>query len=263
MMEFLKKIKRAFASEQIKVKNKQLILICLFTPLLYLLLIFLMTESYNDLSNMLQEQTVLSNLFFVNFGLYVQLFHPIFLLLICYIIFSQVENKRGNNILHNSVLPSYFIDYSKILMVIKYNAYNMLFLIGYLLLFIIFFYFKFDLDLNIDYQQLPKLLLIILFSPILTLPIIVLLNILNKWISGFYISFLLILPLIYFSLYNAIMVIKVTIYSYFNIQLVLFRTIESEIPISSMELFLIVSSNILFVALSLYFIKRYSYKRVF
>ncbi|PKL80160.1 MAG: hypothetical protein CVV25_05445 [Ignavibacteriae bacterium HGW-Ignavibacteriae-4] len=261
-MEFINNIKLAFASEQIKIKNKQLMLISLLSPLLSLFLIFIITEFDSGFSDFLQNQTIINDLLYFQLVIYVGIVQPFYIVLICHIVFKQIESQKGISILQNSVLPHYFIDYSKILLIIKYNFYNILFLLGYLLSAALISFISSGIEFSINYETLPNFLFIIFLFPLLTLPVITLLNIISKWKSSFYISFLLVLPLVYFVNFQAMMIFKTTIYSYFDIQLVLIQTIGSDFPISSHELLWVVSSNVIVVTLFLFIIKRYPNSRI-
>ena len=262
-MEIIKNIRTAFAAEEIKVKHKQLLLISLLFPLLYILLDFLITDSYNNIDNLLRGFTTINDFLFLRIATYVGIVQPIFLVLICYIVFNQIEYQKDNSIINNSILPLYNLNYSKILLVIKYNTYNLLFLMGYVFIYLILVLIISDVELSIDYDKLPNFLLILILYPVLTLPIISFLNILSKWVSSFYISFLILLPILYLVNYKVIVLYKTSVYSYFNIQMRIIQELGGEFPMSIYDLMWLIISNIIAVALFLYFIRKYFYRRLF
>lgn len=262
-MEIIKNIRTAFAAEEIKTKNKQLLLISLLFPLLYILLYFLLTESYNNIGNMLGDLDSINAILFLLLATYVSAIQPIFLVLICFIVFNQIEYQKDNSIVNNSILPLYYLNYSKILLVIKYNTYNLLFLLAYMFIYLVFLLFASDVQLSFDYDKLPNLLLILVLYPVLTLPLILFLNILSKWVSSFYISFLFVLPMLYFLNYNTIVIFKTNVYSFFNLQLELIQELGAESSMSYNDLIWMIITNLIAVALFLYFIRKYFYRRLF
>jgi hypothetical protein len=262
-MEILKNIKTAFFAEEIKVKNKQLLIFTLLAPLVFILLLFIATESYNNIENILSEFTTINDLVFLTLTTYLSVVQPIYLVSVCYIIFSQIEYKNNNSILNNSILPLYYLNFSKILLVIKYNAYNLLFLLGYSLVYLLILLLTTDVQLSFDFDKLPQFLLVLVLFPVLTLPFILFLNILSKWVSSFYISFLLVLPVLYLLNYNSIVIFKTNVYSYFNLQLELIQELGAESSMSNNDLVWLISLNIIAVALFLFFIRKYFYHRIY
>lgn len=259
----IEKIKTAVAAEEMKVKNMKLLFISLLTPLLSILMLFIATESYNNIQNMLSGFTKINDFLFLLIATYVGAAQPIYLVLVCYFIFNQIENQKDNSVLNNSILPLFYLNYSRILLVIKYNAYNLLFLMGYIIVYLLFLLLTTDVQLSFDFDKLPHFLLILILFPVLTLPFISFLNILSKWVSSFYISFLLVLPVLYFLNYNTIVIFKTNVFSFFNLQLELIQELGAESSMSNNDLVWLISSNIIAVALFLFFIKKYFYRRVF
>lgn len=257
-MELIKNLKKTFVAEKIKINKKQLLLICLVSPMLTLIMVFLATESYVDINNMLQGYTEINDFVILQIGIYLELAQPLFLVLVCYIIFNQIENQKDNIVLQNSTMPYFNIIYSKTLIIFKYNFYNLLYLVGYILIFVILILVYSEKELIINYKTLINTLSIIIILPIFSLLIISFINILSKWFTNFYVSFLVVLPMLYLVNYNIIMNENTMIYSFFNIQFAFLNKIGFIFPISNFELNILLILNLLITILLLFLIKYFN-----
>ncbi|MCB0701234.1 MAG: hypothetical protein R2863_04440 [Candidatus Kapaibacterium sp.] len=254
----IEKIKKAFAAEKLKVKNKKLLFISLFTPLISVLMLFIAIESYNNIQNMLSGFTKINDFLFLTIATYAGVAQPIYLVLVCYFIFNQ----KNNSDLNNSVIPNYYINYSRILLVIKYITYNLLFLLGYILVYLLILLLTTNVQLSFDFDKLPHFLLTLVLFPVLTLPFISFLNILSKWVSSLYISLFIMLPILYFLNYNTIIIFKTNVFSFFNLQLELIQELGAESSMSNNDIIWLICTNLIAVALFLFFISRNHNHRV-
>lgn len=261
MINFLKKMKIAFVVEQIKVKNKQLILICLLIQLIHTAFIFIATESYTDIINILTGYSFLNEYLILQLQTHLVIFQPLLLVLISYIVVSQIELKNGNSILHNSLIPKQIINYSKMLMIINYVYYSIFILIGSFLILLVYIQINSEKVLNINYETLPNHLLTFLVLPILTLPILALINLISRRKSSFNILFLLFLPLYYFVNINIALYIDRTFYYYFNLQIVVFNLLESITQFDNTTLFWIITLNVTITFFILFYINHINRRR--
>lgn len=254
MMNFQKSIKPAFSAEQIKVKNKHFIIISLVIQLLFTLIIFISTESYNKITNILFGNSVLNDYFISQLQIYLIVAQPLLLIFFCYILFNQIEFKNGKSILNNSILPTKFINYSKILSVIKYLYFNILLLIGFLLFIVFYIQINNDFVFKINLEMIPKNLFTFLIIPLFALPIIAILNLISRSKSSFYVLFLFVLPFYYFVNANITIYLDKVFYYYFNLQIVVLKMLEIVIQFDNLTLFWIFIVNFVVTFVTFYFI---------
>lgn len=252
-MGTIDRIKAAYEVEKENNKSKKFMLLAVLTPLL--LMAFMILMNATDSTSLISESGSNNN-FSYYFGIpilsYIGMFQPIFLLTMSNWVF---KNNTKSNDLEYSEDSKFYSIIPKILVIIIYSTINIVVLIAYLAIYLPIQQSIYNVSLELNFLNLVLTLIIGLLTPLFSLPILLVISVLSKWMSKYrhYVMGMIILLAA-----NSIFVFVPYGYFtyYFNLQLVpLLLFIDGEF-VPQLTIFAVIATNIAVTAFVIYYLKR-------
>lgn len=255
MGNFFRELSQIFYIENERVNSKNLLLNSILWPIFVVLSLVIVGLDAEICS-------MFGGGYFACFTkIYILLFQPILIIYLCY----ELNNKSiyfTEHIYHKSNVQKYLIEYSKILLIFKYNIYSILTLLLCLCINLEYSRIATNIQVFYAYLDLHISLILVILSAILSLPFLTMIFTLTLK-SNNLISYLFILSLIYIINFNTTIssIKELDIYHVFNFQIVPVKMLSVIFNLNFLEFTLMISINFILMFLILYYIRiRSNYK---
>lgn len=251
-MGTIDKLKAAYEIEKENNTSKKFILLAVLTPLLMMAFMILMNTIDPTYLKSEFAPNNLSKYFGIPILSYIGIFQPIFLLTMSYWV---LKDKTSSNATAYSEDSKFYSIIPKILVIIKYSIINISVLIAYLALYLPIQQNLYGVSLEVNFLNLILTLTIGLFTPLFSLPLLLVISVFSKWMNkyrhyviGMFIlwaanSIFAFVPFGYFSYY-------------FNLQLVPLLLFTDGEFVPQLTIFAIIATNLAVTALVIYYLKR-------
>ncbi|MFN3196267.1 MAG: hypothetical protein ACE364_09980 [Chlorobiota bacterium] len=255
-MGTIDKLKAAYEIEKENNTSKKFILLAVLTPLLMMAFMILMNTIDPTYLKSEFAPNNLSKYFGVPILSYIGIFQPIFLLTMCYWVFSKSNDMEySKDSKFYSIIP-------KILVILKYGIINIVVLIAYLAIYLPIQQNLYGVSLEVNFLNLILTLIIGLFTPLFSLPLLLVISVFSKWMSKYrhYVIGMFILWAANFTFaYLPINFPEIPLWhlTYFvNIQMVPMLLFQDGEFIPYLKILAILATNIAVTALVIYYLKR-------
>jgi len=252
-MGTIDKLKAAYEVVKKNNNSKKFILLAVLTPLLTMAFMILLNAI--DSTSLFSESGNNNNFSFC-FGIpilyYIGMFQPIFLLTMSYWVFRNNTKSRDTAYSEDSKFYSII---PKILVILKYSIINIGVLIAYLAIYLPIRQSLYNVSLELNFLNLVLTLIIGLLTPLFSLPLLLVISVLSKWMSKYrhYVMGMIIL-LAANSIFAFVRFGYFTYY--FNFQLVPLLLFTDGEFVPQLTIFSIIATNIVVTALVIYYLKR-------
>jgi len=245
---FIRQLSQTFYIENKRVNSKNLLLNSILWPI-FAVLSLVIVGLDAEICNMFGGG------YFACFTkIYILLFQPILIIYLCY----ELNNKSicyTEPKYHKSNVQKYLLEYSKTLLIFKYNIISILTLLLCLCINLEYSRIATDIQVFYAYLDLNISLIVVILSAILSLPFLTMIFTLTLKSNNLF-SYLFILSLIYIINFNTtISSIEMNIYHIFNFQIVPVKMLSVLFNLNFLEFTLMISINFILMFLILYYIK--------